>query len=367
MYGVYIHTPWCRRHCPYCAFNVYVEQDPPFKEWKEAVLRDWIWNEKYFPNKPSTLYFGGGTPSVIPPELIGELIDAINPGAIEITLEANPEDITAARLIEYQQCGVNRLSLGVQSFNSRFEKILGRGSSIHKAKEAIRLVQESNFRSWSFDLMFALPNQSLSEVTEDLVEILKVRPPHVSLYGLTYELGTPFRRALEKSALEEVPEDNWLKMFNEISSVLIKDGYERYEVSNFSLPNHRSIHNEAIWRNGHYAGLGPGAHGFLPNGDRTIQSKLWEQWISSTDPIIDHPTAEQQAIDAILTWIRHCDGISLTELGKFGYRLSYNRVQPLLSGAFLKQNGDRIILASKGVSVVDLITTQLVEDLTPIE
>jgi oxygen-independent coproporphyrinogen III oxidase len=366
MYGVYIHAPWCKRRCPYCAFNIYIDKNPPFKKWEELVVRDWNWAKQHWPTKPGTIYFGGGTPSLIPPDIIGSIITVINPRATEITIETNPEDITTDIISQYKTIGITRLSVGIQSFNKRFERILGRGSSIQQAHNAIHLIQQAQFASWSLDVMFGLPNQTIQELMKDLQTIIDIRPPHVSLYNLTYEPGTAFKNALERGVLKEPKEDTWIEMFYEIVQSLEEAGYEQYEISNFSLPDHRSKHNNAIWRNGHYAGLGPGSHGFLPDGRRTINPPNWNEWLCSAIPIIETPTKEQHVIDAILTWIRHKEGISIPTIEQMGYRFSNHLLKTMISNEFLLAKGDTILLGKKGLSVVDLITRRLVQDLTPI-
>ena len=297
--------------------------------------------------------------------MIADIISSINSDALEITLEANPEDITAQRLSVYKDIGITRLSLGVQSFNLRYERLLGRGCSIQQAKKAIHLIQQAEFDSWSLDLMFGLPDQTISELQADLSIILSIRPPHLSLYGLTYEEGTPFTRALAEGKLQDIGEDTWLTMFDQIATSLQQAGYKRYEVSNFCLPEHQAVHNEAIWRNGHYAGLGPGAHGFLHNGYRTHQSPSWDDWLKSSQPDIEIPSVQQHAIDAVLTWIRHRDGIPLEALTQLGFHFSFHRLEPLLSEGYVKREENTILLAKKGWSIVDSITKQLIAGLTP--
>ena len=208
-----------------------------------------------------------------------------------------------AQLSQLKAVGINRLSLGVQTFQEKFARILGRGTSIVLAEEMVSAVKSIGFASWSIDLMFGLPGQSLSDLEADLRMLERHQPPHVSLYGLTYEPGTPFERARNSGRLKDIDEELWTKQLNLIVSTLTAQGYERYEVSNFALPNHRSLHNRSVWQNRSYAGLGPGAHGFRPNGQRTLQAASYEQWQGSVSPAIEAPSQRQQAVDAIITWI----------------------------------------------------------------
>ncbi len=367
-YHVYVHVPWCRSKCPYCDFTVYVERTPPFETWTNKVLADieWTYSQSNFPTVgPKTLYFGGGTPSLLPLSSLKRIISQVaTTNTTEITVEVNPGDVSPEKLDSYRAMGVTRLSLGVQSFNRQHLKRLGRGTTPKDIHELIGWVQEAGFDSWSMDLMFGLPNQTFEDFERDVEEMLDLNPPHVSLYGLTYKEGTPFYKALQKGTLREIEEDVWIQQFNHITNTLQNAGFLRYEVSNFCRPPHQAQHNEGIWKNQPYIGVGPGAHGFWTNKSRTQYPKRWTDWLAQP-PTIELPTPEQQAIDWLITAIRHHEGICLTTLRRMGYTLDIPDLvakHPVFT-AGLTITTERCCLSDNGWVVVDWITEILVEAL----
>ena len=362
-FEVYIHSPWCKRRCPYCDFTVYIDRNPQFKIWKDQVLANWEWNKEHFNYDVNTIYFGGGTPSLIPLQYLEEIIRTIEPSPKECTLEINPGTITPEQLKGYLDIGINRVSIGVQSFQAKFEKLLGRGGTVAQARELVQTVQKLPFQSWSMDLMFGLPMQTLAELERDLEEIIEIRPPHISIYGLMYKPNTPFYQARKTGKLKPIDDEVWIQMFELIGQKLKEQGYHRYEVSNFCLPEHSAQHNEAVWMGKHYAGLGPSAHGFLPDGTRTIYSSDWHKWLQDSAPILEKSTNEQLVIDLLLTKIRHYNGFSHQEIKKRGFELDPNTIEYLArTNAIYHENG-MIRLKSKGWSIVDYITNRLIQGL----
>ena len=362
-FEVYIHSPWCKRRCPYCDFTVYIDNTPPFARRKDQILRNWEWNREYFQGTVSTIYFGGGTPSLLPLSILSDIIQVINPEANEITIEINPGTIQIAQLEQYVSIGINRVSLGIQSFQPRFEKLLGRGGTVQQARALIQAVRALPFQSWSLDLMFGLPDQTLEELLADLEEIIRIRPPHISLYGLMYKPGTPFYHARNSGKLKEIDTDVWEQMFDTIVLMLHQEGYHRYEVSNFCLPTHEAQHNEAIWMGKPYMGLGPSAHGFLPDGRRSQYPKAWHAWLESIPPMLEISTAEQLTIDLILTKIRHSAGFSIKEIQERGFDLDTNTIEYLIKTETINYNDGNIRLSSKGWILVDFITRRLIQAL----
>ena len=362
-FEVYIHSPWCKRRCPYCDFTVYIEKNPPFEIWKNQVLLNWEWNRKYFGSTVNTVYFGGGTPSLVPISFLSEIIQTIEPNAQETTIEINPGTIQPKRLKQYLDIGINRVSLGIQSFQPRFEKLLGRGGTIRQARELIQHVQMLPFQSWSLDLMFGLPEQSMQELISDLEEIITLRPPHISLYGLMYKPNTPFHKARKNGQIQAIDDQLWSEMFKTIAQTLVQEGYHRYEVSNFCLPEHSAQHNEAVWMGKHYMGLGPSAHGFLPDGRRTKYSSNWHQWLQDIAPQYETSTSEQLVIDLILTKIRHYAGFSIQEIQDRGFDLQSNAIEYLNNTETIVYDNGNIRLSSKGWVLVDFITNRLIQAL----
>ena len=272
-WGIYIHTPWCRVRCPYCAFEVQTDT-PQWQLWRDGVLAHLDVERPHFSGKARHLYFGGGTPSLAPPALIGQLIDAmpVEAGA-EITVEANPGTIDPVLLEGLIAGGVNRLSVGIQTFQPRLARLLARGHTVRQAAELLTLVRSfetQGLTSWSADLIFALPEQTLDDLRDDLARLLDSGAPHVSVYALSFEPGTPLTRARDRGRITPPNAEQWSEQYDLVVRTLEQGGLQRYEVSNFARPGHRSQHNGHIWRGGHYMGLGPSAHGFRTDGTRTL-------------------------------------------------------------------------------------------------
>ena len=216
-YGIYVHTPWCRSRCPYCAFNVVVSKSGDYRRWAEAILDSWHASERHFLGSAHSLYFGGGTPSMAPPSIIADLIAQLPlSNQAEITVEVNPGSIDSAGLDKLRAAGVNRLSLGVQTFNSTHVKQLGRCHTVEQAHRLLLQANKVGFRTWSFDLMFALPAQTLEELNNDIDTLLDYAPPHVSLYGLTIEPGTAFAAAQAAGKITPIEAKLWREMYDTI-------------------------------------------------------------------------------------------------------------------------------------------------------
>ena len=220
--------------------------------------------------------------------------------------------------------------------------------------------------SWSADLIFALPDQTLEELEADLDDLLETHPPHVSLYGLTVEPGTPFAERVRRGKLALPAGDLWGEMYARIVSRLGDAGLERYEVSNFALPGHRAVHNEQVWRGGYYAGLGPGAHGFLPSGDRTLGHAQLEAWYGDPVPSRESPTAEEAALDMLLSTLRHVDGVSLEALqAKTGHTLNPDTVRDLSARHLIDSRARHLRLTPAAYPVADGVVRRMADALIP--
>ncbi|MBI5006370.1 MAG: oxygen-independent coproporphyrinogen III oxidase-like protein [Nitrosomonadales bacterium] len=285
--SLYIHIPWCVRKCPYCDFNSH-EAKPvlslskgsaiPEKEYVAALVRDLemalpqIWGRKVY-----TVFFGGGTPSLLSGEAVEEILRQVRmllPLDLnaEITLEANPGTVEADKFAQFREAGVNRLSLGIQSFNDAHLQALGRIHSSAEAKLAIAFAQQ-HFDNINLDLMYALPNQSLDEALQDVQTALQFKPQHLSCYHLTLEPNTLFAHQPP-----EVPDDDASsEMQQRIEEMLAVHGYEHYETSAFSQPKKRSRHNLNYWQFGDYLGIGAGAHSKLSLHDKVIRQARYKQ------------------------------------------------------------------------------------------
>jgi oxygen-independent coproporphyrinogen III oxidase len=266
---LYFHVPFCARRCSYCDFAIAVRREVPSDAYADAVLAEWaavqahpFWEEG---PRVETVYFGGGTPSHIAPRAIGRILDAVRadrdlaPDA-EVTLEANPDDVTPAAAAAWRTAGVNRVSLGVQSFDPAVLAWMHRTHSAEQVPHAVEALRGAGIAGLSVDLIFGLPSSLGRDWSGDLARALELRPDHLSLYGLTVEAGTPLGRWTERGEVTPVDESTYAEEFLESHSAIKAAGYEHYEVSNAALPDHEARHNSAYWRRAPFLGLGPSAH-----------------------------------------------------------------------------------------------------------
>ena len=277
-FGIYVHIPFCRTKCPYCDFNSKASSEEAFlpeERYATALIKEFsrAVRHAHYAGSPEagSLYFGGGTPSLLSPAVIGSVVEAIRgegflSGSAEITVEVNPVTVDADYLRILYGYGVNRISIGAQSFSGKVLKSLGRA---HTADDALRVygdARSAGFTNIGLDLIFAVPGQSVEEWELSVETVLRLRPEHISIYGLTYEEGTPFGESLSMGEIERVAEDSELSMFKKGVALLSSGGYRHYEISNLSLPGLWSRHNMNYWQGGRYMGLGAGAHSFIPSG-----------------------------------------------------------------------------------------------------
>lgn len=363
-WGIYVHVPWCSRRCPYCAFYVEVDRGQDQRPYLGALIREHTARLPEFSplGSPATLFFGGGTPSRLQPELIAELIEVLRPApGAEISLEANPEDLDPRRLAALREAGITRLSVGLQTLNPAFARLLNRNSTVHQARASLARVAEAGFSSFSVDLMFALPGQSLADVELELDALQEIDPPHVALYGLTYEPGTPFTRARERGTFREIDDETWREMYELIAERLRDHGLRRYEISNYARPGHESRHNQLYWTDRPYLGLGPSAHSYGPSGERWHNIADLEAYTRAADPTQarERPTPTEAATDRLLSGLRSSQGLSLASVEVHGVRLDRAEVSRLRAAGLLEPGPDRLILTDSGVGVADAIAAHL--------
>ena len=268
-FGLYIHWPFCEAKCPYCDFNSYVSPNVETDVWEIALMSELDRHAELMHGRLlNSIFFGGGTPSLMPPALIGRLISRAlqhwtPANDIEITLEANPSSVEAARFAGFRAAGVNRVSVGIQALNNPDLKRLGRLHSVDEAITALKIAN-LNFDRVSFDLIYARQDQSLTQWRSELSAAIDLSNGHLSLYQLTIEPGTAFGYRAEAGRLEGLPnEDLAADMFDLTNETCVAAGLEPYEISNYSCSGLESIHNIIYWRGGDYIGIGPGAHGRL--------------------------------------------------------------------------------------------------------
>jgi putative oxygen-independent coproporphyrinogen III oxidase len=269
-FAIYIHWPFCLSRCPYCDFNAHVAEDVDHRRWRRALAAELAhFASETVGRTVTSIHFGGGTPSLMEPATVATLIEAAGThwtlaDDLEITLEANPSSVEARRFTAFAEAGVNRLSLGVQSFDDAALAFLGRGHSADEARRALELAGRT-FRRVSFDLIYARPGQTADAWQVELSDALSFETEHLSLYQLTIERGTPFH----KEGIEAAGEEQEACLFDITRDVLTASGLPAYEVSNHARPGAESHHNLNYWLGGDYAGIGPGAHGRLSANHQT--------------------------------------------------------------------------------------------------
>jgi oxygen-independent coproporphyrinogen-3 oxidase len=335
-FGLYVHVPFCASKCPYCDFNSQVMAEPPWDGWGAAVISEMRARVQLFAGQPlSSLYFGGGTPSLAPVEVVARVVEAAraladwSPDA-EVTLEANPADLGRRDCERLISLGINRLSLGWQSTHDELLQRLGRRHSREQASDALVAARRAGFDNVSIDLMFAVPGQSLGDLEADLTALEEAAPEHVSIYALTWHEGTPFESRRCAGELVPVSEDLEVEMMARIDERLCAAGFEHYEVSNYARPGRRARHNSLYWSGAAYLGVGPGAHSFV----REEWRRGW-RWESIRDPqahmrawseereaglprandveSIEELTPRQLMAERMMLGLRTSDGIELEE------------------------------------------------------
>jgi oxygen-independent coproporphyrinogen-3 oxidase len=327
MLALYIHWPFCLQKCPYCDFNSHVREALPQARFARALRQELAWEaQRLGRRKLTSIFFGGGTPSLMAPETVAALIgDALllftAEADLEITLEANPTSVEASKLAAFRAAGVNRLSLGVQSLEDASLRALGRA---HSAAEAIAALEtaRSIFPRLSFDLIYARPGQSLAAWQQEIHRALALAADHLSLYQLTIEPGTAFEARHRSGEIVLPDEDLAAMLYDATGEAAAAHGLQQYEISNYAAPGAESRHNLAYWRYRDYAGIGPGAHGRLGFGPRLIATRRHrapEIWAERVEENGHGSTAEEdicpenRAREALLMGLRLRDGIGRTE------------------------------------------------------
>ena len=361
MAGIYIHIPFCKSRCKYCDFFSTTQLGKK-GAYVDALLAEWNDRKQVLTEKVQTLYIGGGTPSSLDhAELIriiqGILGDTPSEGPIEITIEANPGDITADKLQAWRALGINRLSIGIQSFNDRLLQLVGRRHNAEQAIQAVRIAQKEGINNISIDLMYALPSQTMAEWQADIVQALKLKVTHISSYGLIYEDDTPLTTLLEQGKIIAIDEDVEMQMYDHLVEQLTQHGYEHYEVSNFALPGQNSKHNSSYWNNTPYLGLGAGAHSYdgkmrwwnIADIDLYITQAI-NHTLTPEHEII---TPEQRHTEQIMLGLRTSQGIKCSAV-------NMDKAQAYISKGLLQLNNENLVATTKGYHILNRIIEDLV-------
>ncbi len=320
---LYAHVPFCARRCSYCDFSIAVRRNVPVSEYVNAVAAELAHRDAASTCAPlTTLYLGGGTPSRLGANGVAQLLNTMRehitlaPDA-EVTLEANPEDITAEAVAAWRASGINRLSIGIQSFDDRVLRWMHRVHDASSAKRAVAVARDGGLEHFSLDLIFAVPESLARDWSRDVDMMLALTPDHLSLYGLTVEPHTPLGRWQARGEVQESSEDRYETEFLDAHNRLAQAGFEHYEVSNFARPGYRARHNSAYWRGVPYLGIGPSAHGF-DGKHRRWNVPAYAAWLSllqrDADPVggTELLTADNRVAEQAYLGLRTRDGLAVS-------------------------------------------------------
>ena len=367
-FAVYVHWPFCLSKCPYCDFNSHVRDTVDQQHWRTALLNeiDATFDE-IGKRRVRSIFFGGGTPSLMPPATVAAIISRIAArwdleADAEITLEANPTSVEAGKLAGFAAAGVNRVSLGVQALNDADLKFLGRGHSAKEASKAVDLARK-HFSRMSFDLIYARPDQNLTQWEAELRQALSMAADHLSLYQLTIEPGTGFEGAVKRGQFTPMQGDMAADLYELTQEICDAHGLPAYEISNHAQPGAESRHNLVYWRYGEYAGIGPGAHGRLYRDGKvyaTANFRKPERWLKAGRETRDILNAREQSLEMVMMGLRLLEGISASRFESLaGSSLSPGTVHELCGQGLLLREGDRIKTTPAGRLLLDGVLAKL--------
>ena len=383
---LYIHIPFCYIKCPYCDFNTYSQIENLFNSYTIALKKEIeLWSKPLANSQIQSVFFGGGTPSYLPIKSIKSLMHSIfssfnlNNDA-EITFECNPDDLTARKLNALLENNVNRLSIGIQSFNNKLLKILGRNHSATKAQNAIKRSLMSGFTNVNIDLMYGLPTQTINDWIETLDISLNTNPQHISMYCLTLEKGTPMNEWVKSKKLVNPNPDVAAEMYSLAQQKVKLNQFEQYEISNWSKPQNKSTHNINYWRNGYYIGIGPGAHSHLPqkrfwniNSPKKYTNLLTNTQINVTNnflpPVIEkseHISKELEMAETMILGLRLLEGINVCD---FNNRFNINpltkynsTISDLVNLNLIYMKNNHIRLTNQGFLLGNEVFSRILEN-----
>ncbi|RUX28902.1 coproporphyrinogen III oxidase [Mesorhizobium sp. M2A.F.Ca.ET.042.01.1.1] len=375
-FGVYIHWPFCAAKCPYCDFNSHVRHQPVDQERFARAFETELktMRARTGPREVTSIFLGGGTPSLMKPETVGAVLEAVArnwsvPAGIEVTLEANPSSVEAERFRGYRAAGVNRVSLGVQALNDKDLRFLGRLHNVEEALHAIALARDI-FPRLSFDLIYVRPGQTPEAWGAELEQAIGYAVDHLSLYQLTIEEGTPFHALYAAKKFTLPDNDHAADLYALTQEVTATHGLPAYEISNHARPGAESRHNLTYWRYGEYVGVGPGAHGrFVENGRRTvtIAERMPETWANLVEARGDGVTGgevltrAEEADEFLLMGLRLAEGIDLQRYEALSGRgLSSARLSVLQEEGLVAPVGNaRLRATTAGMIVLDAVVADL--------
>lgn len=378
--SIYIHWPFCKKKCPYCDFNSHVSNDVNHDRWLKAYLQEIEYFKEFIGKKQiNSIFFGGGTPSLMDPQSIEKIIDKINQISafenIEITLEANPTSIEAQKFKDFKNAGINRVSIGIQSLNDDALKFLGREHSSSEAIGAVK-VAASVFDNYSIDLIYARPEQTLQEWKTELNQALQYAKNHISLYQLTIEKGTDFYAQHRDGAFTMPEQERALELYEATNEALAIQGFDRYEISNYAKPGFESQHNLSYWRYIEYLGVGPGAHSRVQLNGEKLSSMVMlhnpEKWLGHVEKSqhgiqqLNALTIEEVASEYVLMGTRLEEGLSLSNFtSRFGRDLNDfldgDRLDFFAKNNLLMYDNNKLKLTNKGKTLLNYISAQILK------
>ncbi len=376
-FGIYIHWPFCQSKCPYCDFNSHVSNEINQDRWLNAYLNELRRVAAHTSDRVvSTVYFGGGTPSLMDPKLVGRILESVRAlwpcaNKFEVTLEANPGSVETGRFKGFQDSGINRVSLGVQALNNGDLKRLGR---THSAEDALTALEVSRkiFDRTSFDLIYARQDQTLNDWRLELENALSLSPSHLSLYQLTVEAGTAFGDRYARGGLKGLPDDELAADMYELTQEKCASvGLIPYEISNYAMLDSESKHNLIYWRGGDYVGIGPGAHGRLTICGARYATESWRnptKWLNSVDAgngeSLRQPiNSSDQGAEYLLMGLRLSEGINLGRYKAIsGQTLNLDRVNELIELGLIASDGRSLKVLPRGRLILNSVLRELTVD-----
>ena len=378
-FGIYIHWPFCSFKCPYCDFNSHVREQIDYDDWEKSYLK----SIKYYAEITDykildSIFFGGGTPSLMKPKTVQAIIDEIAKywqfsDNIEITLEGNPTSIENGKYIDFKNAGINRVSLGIQSLKDNDLQFLGRQHNKEHALKALDIVK-SNFKRFSFDLIYARPEQSLKDWELELTEAMQIAGDHISMYQLTIEKGTKFYNYYKRGDFKMPDQDLAGEMFELTQDILEQNDMPAYEISNHAKSGQESRHNLIYWKYGDYLGIGPGAHGRITRNNKkyaTREHRYPEKWL---ELILDNGNAHlpfeevshrERGIEILMMGLRLNDGVEIKTLeqeanNNLSNILDMDKTNRMIDLKLLELDQNRINLTKAGLQRMDGILADII-------
>lgn len=370
MAGIYIHIPFCQKKCPYCDFYSVVNAGQMTGFVKALKVEIAKRAHELSGSTIETIYLGGGTPSMLSFGLIGEILQVvrdnfdISPDA-EMTMECNPGDVSKMEIDHLVDFGINRFSIGAQSFQDDLLKTLGRRHSAYETVELYQDMRAAGVKNISMDLIYSIPGQKLSQLDDDLEQMMALSPEHISAYDLIYEQGTPYYEMKERGELDVVPDEQSIEMAHYLRTKLVLYGYEQYEISNFAKPGFRSQHNSSYWRGIPYMGFGPSAHSYIPpwrSWNEANLSLYINQLMGAGFLVREYEkiTPQMAFEEYLLTRLRITEGISTEEMSAMGFPIPQKAIGDMVDKGYLEGKSGRYRLTDTGLDFANRVLLALV-------